>query len=55
MGYWVKENEYQCESESELMKLLGLDPETIKGDYAEAFHHMSKKWNQEIIDIRFEK
>lgn len=30
-----------------------IDPETMDGDYAEAYHHMNKKWNQVEVDMRF--
>ena len=31
------------------------DPDTIQGDYAEAFHHISRTWKQSEIDNRFYK
>lgn len=54
MGEWLDDDTYQCDDEKEMMSLLGLDPETIEGDYAEAFHHMLKVWNAVDIDKRFQ-
>lgn len=53
MGYWIDENTYQYENEREMMAALGLDLDTIEGDYAEAFHHMSNHWERAEIDHRF--
>ncbi len=36
----------------EIILLLGLDPDTILGDYAEAYHHYSKMFQQAEIDIK---
>jgi len=33
---------------------IGIDLETIEGDYAESFHHYSKKFDKNMIDKRFE-
>lgn len=52
MGYWIDEDNYQFEDEREMMACLGLDPDTIEGDYAEAYHHMSRQWEKTEIDIR---
>lgn len=53
MGYWIDEDTYQFDDEREMMGSLGLDPDTIEGDYNEAYHHMSKFWKQAEIDQRF--
>ena len=45
---------YQFESEEEMMRALGIDPETKEGDYAEAYHHMQKIWNNVHIDRKFD-
>ncbi len=34
-------------------KHLGIDPETIEGDYSEAYQHMYKALKQTEIDKRF--
>jgi len=53
MGYWVDENTYQFDDEKEMMADLGIDADTVKGDYAEAHHHISRFWNRSEIDKRF--
>jgi len=53
MGYWIDENTYQFESEEEMAKSLGIDLETIEGDYAEAFQHVSQSWKNAKIDQAF--
>jgi hypothetical protein len=53
MGYWIDENTYQFEDEKEMMASLSLDPDTIEGDYAESYHHMSKFWEKVEMDNRF--
>jgi hypothetical protein len=53
MGYWIDENTYQFENEREMIASLGLDPDTIEGDYAEAFHHLSREWEKVKIDKKF--
>jgi hypothetical protein len=55
MGYWIDENTYQFEDEKEMAAALGIDLDTIEGDYAEAYHHMSKIWNTAEIDISLNK
>ena len=44
----------QCENENELAASLGINLETIEGDYSEAFQHMSKMWEKVLIDTKFE-
>ena len=44
----------QFESKEEMMELLGIDPETIEGDYAEAYLHMQKIYNNVNIDVKFD-
>jgi hypothetical protein len=46
MGYLIDDNIYQFEDEREMMSFLGLDPDTLQGDYAEAYHHTSKMWEK---------
>jgi len=53
MGYWIDENTYQFENEREMMASLGLDPDTIEGDYAEAYHNIFKSWKKVELDKRF--
>lgn len=53
MGYWIDENTYQFESEAEMAKSLGIDLETIEGDYNEAYHRESQRWNKMDIDQLF--
>lgn len=53
MAHWIDENTYQFDSTEELICSLGLDPETIEGDYAEAFQHQHHFWNKVDIDKRF--
>jgi hypothetical protein len=55
MGYWIDEDTFQFEDEREMMASLGLDPDTIEGDYAEAYHHMSKLWENLEVDNRFKE
>jgi hypothetical protein len=54
MGYWIDDDTYQCHDKREMMGLLGLDPDTIQGDYAEAMHALQKEWNKVEIDVKFE-
>lgn len=44
----------QYESDEEFMKALGLDPETIEGDYAESFQRYHHTWDQAKLDKRFQ-
>lgn len=53
MAQWINEDIYQFEDERELITLLCLDPDTIEGDYAEAYHHMTRMWGKSEIDTRF--
>ncbi|MFA7192378.1 MAG: hypothetical protein WC089_03725 [Candidatus Paceibacterota bacterium] len=53
MGHWIDENTYQYDDKKEMAAALGIDLETIEGDYAEAYQHMSKFWNRSEIDKRF--
>ena len=53
MGYWVDADTYQYDDEREFMASIGLDPDTIEGDYAEGAHHMQKIWNRIPIDNKF--
>ena len=53
MNEFDEEELYQFENERELMSFLGLDPDTIEGDYAEAYHHMNKFWEKAKIDQKF--
>lgn len=41
-------------SREDFIRGCGLDPETIEGDYAEAYHWCQKRWNSVSIDRRFE-
>ena len=45
MGYPIDENSYQYESAQELAISLGIDLDTIEGDYAEAYQHAHKFWD----------
>lgn len=54
MGHWIDKNTYQFHDERELIVALGLDPYTMEGDYAEAYHHMSKIWEKALIDNKFD-
>lgn len=53
MGYWIDKDTFQFDSMDEMIRSIGLDPETLEGDYAEAYHRMSSYWNQSEIDVRF--
>lgn len=53
MGYKIDENTYQFDDEREMLAALGLDIDTMEGDYREAYYHISRRWNQETIDVRF--
>ena len=53
MGYWIDENTYQFQDEREMMAALGIDPDTIEGDYAEAYQHQSQIWKSAKIDKEF--
>lgn len=53
MGHWIDEDTYQFEDEREMMIALGLDPNTIEGDYAEAYHYMTKMWKKAEVDNKF--
>jgi hypothetical protein len=53
MGYWIDEDSFQFDSEAEMAKSLGIDLETMEGDYAEAFHRESKRWANVKIDQEF--
>lgn len=44
MGYWINEDTYQFDDGKEMAASLGIDLQTIEGDYAEAWHHMNKWW-----------
>lgn len=48
------ENTYQFESEKEFAAFLGINLETIDGDYAEAYQHMSKYWDNVKVDKIFD-
>ena len=54
MGYWVDENTYQYDSDEEMMNCLGIDPETMQGDYSEAYQHWYKKWEDVKNDLLLE-
>lgn len=40
MGYWVNEDTYQFEDERDLSEFLGINLDTMEGDYREALQHM---------------
>ncbi len=44
----------QYESETEFAATLGIDLETIEGDYAEAYQHCTKFWDKAKIDVKLE-
>lgn len=54
MGYWIDENTFQFESEAEMALSLGIDIETIEGDYREAYQHMNKFWNDLVIENKIQ-
>lgn len=54
MGYWIDKDTYQFDNEREMMIALGLDPDTMEGDYAESYHHMSKMWGNVTVDNKFD-
>ena len=33
---------------------MSFDPDTMEGDYAEAYHHMYKIWDKVPVDTRFD-
>jgi len=35
MGFFIDENTFQFNDENEMMNALGIDPETIEGDYSD--------------------
>lgn len=53
MGHWIDKDTYQFNSEEEMMKSLGIDSETIQGDYAEAYQRESMRWKNAKIDKEF--
>lgn len=53
MGYWIDEDTYQFDDEKEMAASLGIDIETMEGDYAEAHHKCRKIWEAAEIDKRF--
>ena len=55
MGYWIDENTYQCDDKKELAAVLGIDLETIEGDYGEAYQHMNQFWKEANIDVIFDE
>jgi hypothetical protein len=44
---------HQFANEKEMANHLGIDIDTMEGDYAEAFHWLNKKWDKIEIDTRF--
>ncbi len=44
----------KCAKAQFIEKSLGFDPDTIDGDYAEAYHHSRKMWDKSEIDVRFD-
>jgi hypothetical protein len=54
MGFWIDEDTYQFDDEKEMAANLGLDTETLEGDYAESYHWCNKMWEQCEIDMRFD-
>ena len=56
MGHWVNnedEEYYQFDDQREMAAHFGIDIDTMDGDYAEAFHYLTKYWNQVKVDVRF--
>ena len=53
MEYKENYDGFSKEEMDEVYLALGLDPETVQGDYSESFQHTSHKWKQVEIDNRF--
>jgi len=55
MGNRINVDTYQFGDEKEMAASLGIDLETIEGDYAEAYHRMSQLWKNQEVDHRFDE
>ena len=55
MDHCINEDHSQFNSKEEIYKSLGLDPETIEGDYCEYFQRMHKMFQDAKIDMEFSK